>query len=146
MKNNWHLFTSIAIAIIVILLLSSCGVRKVNNQKIDIKTDSIVVDNKRFLIQKNSSHKIMSIKPIDISKPIEIDGTKYYNSTITFDENQVIDLKITDSFKGIDLKKSIKKDIKVSEKKDYTILYSTIFFILLLFIFLWFKLKNPFSN
>lgn len=142
MKNNWHLFTSIVIAIIVILLLSSCGVRKVNNQKIDIKTDSIVVDNKRVLIQKNSSHKIMSIKPIDISKPIEIDGTKYYNSTITFDENQVIDLKITDSFKGVDLKKDIKKDIKVSEKKDYTILYSTLFFILLLFIFLWFKFSN----
>lgn len=136
MKNNWQILTSTIIAIVIMLLLSSCGVRKINNQKIDIKTDSIVVDNKRVLIQKNSFHKIMSIKPIDISKPIEIDGTKYYNSTITFDENKAITLKTKDEFKVIALKKDKKEKIKVSEKTDNTVLYIGLFLILCLFIYL----------
>lgn len=146
MKNNWQILTSTTIAIVIMLLLSSCGVRKVNNQKIDIKTDSIVVENKRILEQNSTFNEILLITPIDSLKPVIIDGKSFYNAKISYSKNKAITLKTKDEFKATTLKKDKVKKIKVSEKTDNTVLYIGLFFVLFLFIFLWFKLKNPFSN
>jgi hypothetical protein len=142
MKNNWHLFTSIAIAIIVILLLSSCGTRKVNNHNLDIKVDSISVDNKRILEQNSTFNEILSIDPIDNSKPVIINGKSYLNAKISYTKNKAITLKIIDSSKTIKLKKEKKESVKQTEKTDNTFLYIGLFLVLVLGILAWFKLPS----
>jgi len=142
MKNNWQLITSSAIAIFIILLLSSCGTRKVNNHNLDIKTDSISVDNKRILEQNSTFNEILSIDPIDNSKPIIINGKSYLNAKISYVKNKAITLKIIDSSKTIKLKKEKKENIKQTEKTDNTFLYIGLFLVLVLGILAWFKLPN----
>lgn len=136
MKNNWQILTSTTIAIVIMLLLSSCGVRKINNQKIDIKTDSIVVENKRILEQNSTFNEILLITAIDSLKPLIINGKSYYNAKISYSKNKAITLKTKDEFKATTLKKDKVKKIKVSEKTDNTVLYIGLFLILCLFIYL----------
>jgi hypothetical protein len=142
MKNNWQLFTSITIAIIVILLLSSCGTRKVQNSKTNIKVDSISIDNKRILEQNSMFNEILSIDPIDNSKPIIINGKSYLNAKISYTKNKALTLKIKEEFKSITLKKQKKETIKQTEKTDNTFLYIGLFLVLVLGILAWFKLPS----
>lgn len=142
MKNNWQLFTSIVIAIIVILLLSSCGTRKVNNHNLDIKTDSISVDNKRILEQNSTFNEILLIEAIDGLKPIMINGKSYFNAKISYSKNKAITLKTKDEFKATTLKKEKKENIKQTEKTDNSFLYIGLFIVLVLGILACFKLPN----
>ena len=136
MKNNWQLITSTTIAIVVILLLSSCGVRKVNNQKIDIKTDSISVDNKRVLEQNSEFNEILFIEAVNSLKPIVINGKSYFNAKISYSKNKIVTLKTIDSSKIVKLKKEKKESVKETKKTDNTFLYIGLFFILCLFVYL----------
>jgi len=142
MKNNWQLITCSTIAILIILLLSSCGTRKVNNRNLDIKTDSISVDNKRILEQNSTFNEILFIEAIDSLKPIIINGKSYLNAKISYSKNKVIALKTKDEFKTTTLKKQKKENIKQTEKTDNTFLYIGLFLVLVLGILAWFKLPN----
>lgn len=142
MKNNWQLITSSAIAIFILLLLSSCGTRKVNKHILDIKTDSISVDNKRILEQNSTFNEILFIEAIDSLKPIIINGKSYLNAKISYAKNKAKTLKTQDEFKSITLKKEKKETIKQTEKTDNTFLYIGLFLVLVLGILAWFKLPN----
>lgn len=142
MKNNWQILTSTTIAIAIILLLSSCGVRKVNNQKIDIKTDSIVFENKRVLEQNSNFNEILLITPIDSLKPLIINGKSYLNAKISYSKNKAITLKTKDKFKATTLKKEKKETIKKTKKTDNSFLYIGLFLVLVLGILAWFKLPS----
>lgn len=52
MKNNYPLLLSATIAVIILLLLSSCGTRKVFNKQTIFKSDSLIIENKHVLRQE----------------------------------------------------------------------------------------------
>ena len=52
MKNNYPLLLSATIAVIILLLLSSCGTRKVFNKQTIFKNDSLIIENKHVLRQE----------------------------------------------------------------------------------------------
>lgn len=128
--------------ILILLLIISCGTRKTFQQKESFKTDSIYIDNSVILKQNISWSDSFIIKPIDLKKPIVINGKSYDNSIIEIRSDKKEDNEL--------IKKNIKASKKVStqskkketQKTDYTILYLGLFFILCLFIFLWFKFKS----
>lgn len=132
----------LVIYIICGIFLFSCGTRKVNNHNLDIKTDSISVDNKRILEQNSTFNEILSIEAIDSLKPIIINGKSYFNAKISYSKNKAVTLKTKDKFKAITLKKEKKETIKQTEKTDNTFLYIGLFLVLVLGILAWFKLPN----
>ena len=52
MKNNYPLLLSATIAVIILLLLISCGTRKTSQQKSTFKSDSLSIENTRVLEEK----------------------------------------------------------------------------------------------
>jgi hypothetical protein len=132
----------LVIYIICGIFLFSCGTRKVNNHNLDIKTDSISVDNKRILEQNSTFNEILFIEAIDSLKPIIINGKSYLNAKISYTKNKAITLKTQDEFKSITLKKEKKEKIKETEKTDNSFLYIGLFLVLVLGILSWFKLPS----
>ena len=143
MKNNYPLILSATIAIIIILLLSSCGTRKVSNKQTTFKSDSLIIENKRFLSQEIILNDIFTLKPFDTLKPIIINGKSYFNVIITNDKSKITKIEDKIENKISSVKKESEVKIKESEKTDNTVLYIGLFFVLCLFIFLWFYLKKP---
>jgi len=128
--------------ILIILLFISCGTRKSNTNRVDIDVDSISINNKRILEQNSTFNEILSIDPIDNSKPIIVNGKSYLNAKISYTKNKAITLKIIDSSKTIKLKKEKKETIKQTEKTDNTFLYIGLFLVLVLGILAWFKFPS----
>lgn len=128
--------------LLIILLLVSCGTRKTSQDRINIKSDSITIDNKRVLRQEIILNDIYIVKPFDVLKPMVINGKEYINATIVYDNSKVDKIETIDEKHIERVKKENNITNKETEKTDYTILYISIFFILALFIFLWFKLKK----
>lgn len=116
--------------IFIILLFISCGSRKVELQKHTIETNAIETDNSRILKQEY----ILSLIPFDSLKPMQIDGITYTNVIITskkINTETIYDKKIIT--KTIEIIKT--KSIQRNE-------WTSIIFVLCLFIFLWFYLKS----
>jgi hypothetical protein len=126
----------------ILLLLISCGTRKTSQQKTTFKSDSLSIENTRVLKQNIELRDINSIKPFDALKPMIIDGKEYFNATIVFDKSIIKNSEIKEKSRTIEIKKEKTEKVKESEKTDYTILFISMFFILCLFVFLWFKLKS----
>lgn len=143
MKNNYPLILSATIAILIMILLSSCGTRKVSNKQTTFKSDSLIIENKHVLIQEIILNDIFTLKPFDTLKPIVINGKSYFNVIITNDKSKITKTEDKTENKVSKIKKESKVKIKESEKTDNTILYIGLFFVLCLFIFLWFYLKKP---
>jgi len=128
--------------ILILLLLVSCGTRKTSQQKTTFKSDSLSIENTRVLRQNIELRDIYSIKPFDVLKPIIIDGKEYFNATIVYDKSKFDNFEVSEGEKVIRIETEKTEKAKESEKTDYTILFSLLFFILCLFVFLWFKLKS----
>ena len=142
MKNNYPLILSATIAIIIILLLSSCGTRKVSNKETTFKSDSLIVENNHVLSQEIILNDIFTLKPFDTLKPIIINGKSYFNVIITNDKSKITKTEDKTENKVSNIKKESEVKIKESEKTDNTVLYIGLFFVLCLFFFLWFYLKR----
>ena len=123
------------------MLLISCGTRKTSQQKTTFKSDSLSVENTRVLKQNIELRDIYSIKPFDVLKPMVIDGKEYFNATIVYDKSKFDNFEVSQDEKVIRIETEKEVKNKESEKTDYTILFASMFFILCLFVFLWFKLK-----
>lgn len=129
--------------IIMLLLLSSCsGTRKVSNKQTTFKSDSLIIENKHILSQEIILNDIFILKPFDTLKPMMIDGKSYFNVIITKDKSKINKTEDKTENKVSSIKKESEVKIKESEKTDNTILYIGLFFVLCLFIFLWFYLKG----
>lgn len=128
--------------LLILLLLISCGTRKTSQQKTTFKSDSLSIENTRVLTQNIELRDIYSIKPFDALKPMIIDGKEYFNATIVFDKSKFDNFEVTEGEKVIRIETEKEVKNKESEKTDYTILFISMFFILCLFVFLWFKLKS----
>ena len=127
---------------LVLTVVAGCGVRKTVKERIVIKHDTIHINNNYELKQNKAFNDILELKPIDSSKPIIYNGVSYYNASLRFDKSKIENLEIKGSeslSQGITDKTEIKKN---TEKKDNTILYIGIAFIVILFIFLWFYLSK----
>jgi len=114
----------------ILLLFISCGSRKVELQKHTIETNAIESDNSRILKQEY----ILSLIPFDSLKPMQIDGITYTNVIIT---SKKINTETTYD------KKNITKTIEIIKTKSIQRNeWTSIIFVLCLFIFLWFYLKS----
>ena len=142
MKNNYPLLLSATIAVIILLLLSSCGTRKVSNKQTTFKSDSLIIENKHVLSQEIILKDIFILKPFDTLKPMIIDGKSYFNVVITKDKSKINKTEDKIENKVSSIKKESETKIKESEKTDNTLLYIGLFLILCLFVFLWFYLKG----
>ena len=125
----------------IILIFISCGTRKTSQQKTTFKSDSLSIENKRILKQNIELRDIYSIKPFDVLKPMIIDGKEYFNATIVFDKSKFDNFEVSDTEMMNKGHTEKTEKVKETEKTDYTILFISMFFILCLFVFLWFKLK-----
>jgi len=128
--------------LLILLLLISCGTRKTSQQKTTFKSDSLSIENTRVLKQNIELRDIYSIKPFNALKPMIIDGKEYFNATIVYDKSKFDNFEVTEGEKIIRIETEKEVKNKESEKTDYTILFISMFFILCLFVFLWFKLKT----
>ena len=142
MKNNYTLILSATIAILIMILLSSCGTRKVSNKQTTFKSDSLIIENKHVLSQEIILNDIFTLKPFDTLKPIVINGKSYFNVIITNDKSKIIKTEDKTENKVSNIKKESEVKIKESEKTDNTLLYIGLFFVLCLFIFLWLMLRR----
>lgn len=142
MKNNYPLILSATIAILIMILLSSCGTRKVSNKQNTFKSDSLIIENKHVLSQEIILNDIFTLKPFDSLKPIVINGKSYFNVIITNDKSKITKTEDKTENKVSNIEKESEIKIKESKKTDNTVLYIGLFFVLCLFIFLWFYLKR----
>ena len=126
----------------ILILLTSCGSRKVENEKHSFKADSLSVSNERILSQNNRFNNIYSIKPFDASKPLIIDGKEYFNASIEFDNSIITNYEDVAKNNVTQTKKEIVKKSKKSDKKDNTILYIGLSFVAGILVLLFVKLPS----
>lgn len=119
--------------IFLVLLLASCGTRKAETEKLG----SIDVNNTYSTGSKIVLGTNLTYTPFDNSKPYKVDGKEYNNVIVSNVKNKSIEKWRT---KTIYQTKTVYKT-KTVEKTDHTILYASMFFIVCLFVFSWFKLK-----
>jgi len=130
MKNH-SLIISIILAIIIILLLSSCGTRKIDTQQ----HENIVIENSYSNGSKIVLGNNFTYKPFDNLKPMILDGKKFENAIVSNDKSTIIE-----KWKTRNINKTIViEKVKKTEKTDHTILYIGLAFVICLFVFLWFK-------
>jgi hypothetical protein len=154
------------IFILVSLILLSCGARKVNIQKTDIKKDSVVetkvlvttIENKKKTdstnIITNIDNSEITITPIDTTKEIIVEGKTYKNVVLKIKKNKVNTLytnnKTESNNKRVDSVATIKvnKTQTISYKNktiDKKANYLWILWLLLLILILYLLWRNRLS-
>ena len=138
--------------LIFLLLLTSCGTRKVNKSIEEIKQDKIETVQNNIQVKENVAIKVIDstdeifIEPIDSIKPMVIDGKSYLNVKIKHKKRKVntsivLDKTTSDtSKKKIIEKTEAVKDIKIIERK--TSLVTQLWWLwLLILLFILYKFK-----
>jgi hypothetical protein len=138
--------------LLILLLLTSCGTRKVNKSKEEIKQDKVETVQTNVQVKENAAVKVIdstdeiSIEPIDSIKPMVIDGKSYLNVKIKHKKRKVntsivLDKTTSDtSVKKTVEKTEVVKDDKVIERK--TSLVTQLWWLwLLILLFILYKLK-----
>jgi len=125
---------STILAIIIIILLSSCGTRQAET----IKRDSISINNTYSQGSKIVLGNTFTYKPFDNLKPMVIEGKEYKNAIVSNDKSTIIE-----KWKTRNINKTIViEKVKKTEKSDNTILWIGVTFVVCLFIFLYFYLPK----
>ena len=138
--------------LLILLLLTSCGTRKVNKSKEEIKQDKVETVQTNVQVKENAAVKVIDstdeicIEPIDSIKPMVIDGKSYLNVKIKHKKRKVntsivLDKTTSDtSVKKTVEKIEVVKDDKVIERK--TSLVTQLWWLwLLILLFILYKLK-----
>jgi len=125
--------------LIIILLFISCSTtRDVKLNKRTIESVTITTNNDVILKQETILNDIFTIKPFDNSKSMFLNGKEYKNVIITKDKTKHNILT-----KTIYNRQTITKTIEITKTKEIKKTdYTSLFFILCLFVFLWFYLPN----
>ena len=142
MKNNYPLLLSATIAVVILLLLSSCGTRKTDISYQKQFKDSITIENHYTQATKTVLMDVFTAKPIDALKPMWIDGKEYRNAVISNDKS-----KIETKYFKITEKQTIYKTIVIEKNKtttrtDNTMLWIGMFLIVIIAVFAWFYLPK----
>jgi len=138
--------------LILLLLLTSCGTRKVNKSKEETKQDKVETVQNNIQVKENVAVKVIDstdeicIEPIDSIKPMVIDGKSYLNVKIKHKKRKVntsivLDKTTSDTSKKKTVEKiEVVKDEKVIERK--TSLVTQLWWLwLLILLFILYKLK-----
>lgn len=141
-KSIISCFTMAAIGTVILVCLFGCGKRVTSLERVEIKKDSIRIENKVELTQNAIFNDIGSVKPFDAKEPMLLNGKWYYNTIIEFDKSikQGIEIKAGENISYIG-SESIEKNKQV-EKTDYSNSIIGVIFVLALFLFLYIYLKN----
>jgi len=123
----------------IILLFISCSTtRDVKLNKSTFESGTITTNNDVVLNQETILNDIFTIKPFDNSKSMFLNGKEYKNVIITKDKS-----KHNILIKTIYNRQTITKTIEITKNKEIKKTdYTSLFFILCLFVFLWFYLPN----
>jgi len=132
--------------LIIILLFISCSTtRDVKLNKSTFESGTITTNNDIILKQETILNDIFTIKPFDNNKSMFLNGKEYKNVIITKDKSKHNILT-----KTIYNRQTITKTIEITKVKEIKKTdYTSLFFILCLFVFLWFylpKVKNYIRN
>jgi len=138
--------------LILLLLLTSCGTRKVNKSTEETKQDKVETVQNNIQVKENVAVKVIdstdeiSIEPIDSIKPMVIDGKSYLNVKIKHKKRKVntsivLDKTTSDTSKKKTVEKiEVVKDDKIIERK--TSLVTQLWWLwLLILLFILYKLK-----
>lgn len=131
-------------------LFNSCGTRTTELSKTENKKDTLIslISEKKIKVDSSYTFDFSSFKihPIDSTKPILINGNTILNAIIKGEvKKETGTLLKTTEAKEKEIKKGSQSNIskaKKAEKKDHTILWGLIAFIISGFIFLWFYLPK----
>jgi len=125
--------------LIIILLFISCSTtRDVKLNKSTFESGTITTNNDVILKQETILNDIFTIKPFDNNKSMFLNGKEYKNVIITKDKSKHNILK-----KTIYNRQTITKTIEITKIKEIKKTdYTSLFFILCLFVFLWFYLPK----
>lgn len=135
-------FIAIVLAILFMVICSSCG----GTRKVDISkntSENINIENTYSIGEKIVLNDIFTYTPLDISKPMIVNGKSYQNAVIKSDKSVSKEKKIE-----IRTKYYITRTItieKTIDRTNYIYLWLGMFLIVCGFIFLWFylpKIKN----
>lgn len=120
--------------ILFVLLLASCGTRKVELEKLE----GITIENTYSTGSKIVLGTNITFKPFDNSRPFKVDGREYDNVVVSNEDTKTVENWITKTV----YKTETVYITKVTEKSDSSILWICVAFFAFLFIFLWFYLQN----
>lgn len=138
--------------LILLLLLTSCGTRKVNKSTEETKQDKVETVQNNIQVKENAAVKVIdstdeiSIEPIDSIKPMVIDGKSYLNVKIKHKKRKVntsivLDKTTSDTSKKKTVEKiEVVKDDKVIERKTSLVIQLWWLWLLIL-LFILYKLK-----
>jgi len=134
--------TKLACFYLVIIILAGCGTRKTAKEYHTFKSDTLNTNNNYELKQNKAFNDILSVKPIDSTKPIIINGISYYNASILFDKSKFdnLEIKANNNLSQSSSSEDLNKKNTVS--KNENLLWLGIVFVAALFIFLWFYLPK----
>jgi len=125
--------------LIILLLFISCSTtRDVKLNKSTFESGTITTNNDVILKQETILNDIFTIKPFDNNKSMFLNGKEYKNVVITKDKS-----KHNIVTKTIYNRQTITKTIEITKTKETKKTdYTSLFFILCLFVFLWFYLPK----
>jgi len=124
--------------IIIFLFISCSTTRDVKLNKSTFESGTITTNNDVILKQETILNDIFTIKPFDNNKSMFLNGKEYKNVVITKDKSKHNILT-----KTIYNRQTITKTIEITKTKETKKTdYTSLFFILCLFVFLWFYLPK----
>lgn len=119
---------------ILVFIFISCGTRKTELEK----TDNIKIENTYSQGSKIVLGNTFTYTPFDNGKPMVIEGKKYNNAIISNDKSKIIEKY---KYKNI-VKTIVTEKIKAVTRTNHDFLWFGIAFIVVLAIFMWFKMGN----
>lgn len=149
--------------ILLLVILTSCGARKVDVSKVEVKKDSIVetkvIVEKTEVVQKTDSTNIITeintdevcIEPLDSTKEMVVNGKVYKNAVLKIKKNKVNTIyknnKTESNIKRIDsvgVSKTSVKESSVAKTKniDKKANYWSLLWLLLLILIIYLLWRN----
>ena len=144
---SWKKFSTILVIFFMLVILggavTNCGTRSTEIKKEYVKKDSVISTLTHVKIKVDSNYTIdfssFKIYPIDLTKPIVVNGTKIENATIekTTKKEMGNVSKVDNSIIKIDKKSTSiesKKEVQ-KESSDYSNLWIGLLAVLMIFIY-----------
>ena len=137
------------ILILCFLILTSCGARKVNIDKVDavVKTDSVVVTKQELVVTQDNNVSVVTdtdeleISPVSDTIPMVVNGITYKNVKLRYKKTKKVlvdETKIKVSEKVL-IKANVKKAVEIKtfkkdidKKANYTIFFWWLLILLLI--------------